>query len=85
MFWINVGKKIMSMEYHNLRLNFLGVAVIMQNLEKYKTCNFILHANENRKIVFNSYNEIRKLQKWEMSEYTKRLPGFMERSEAKMI
>ena len=28
--------------------------------------------------------ELRNLQKWEMSEYTKRLPGFIDRSKNKM-
>ena len=29
--------------------------------------------------------ELRELQKWEMSEYTKRLPGFIDRSRKKVI
>ena len=32
MAWINLTKKIMSMNYQNDKLSFLGVAVLMQNI-----------------------------------------------------
>jgi len=75
--WINLSKKIMSMEYDNQKLCFLGIAVLMQNIQKCQNSNFTLFVNEYKRITLSKYDDIRKLQKWEMSEYTKRFPGFM--------
>lgn len=85
MFWINLGKKIISLtNYPNKKLCFLSIAVLIQNLQKYQVSTFVVTANEDRKIVFSRYEDIRKLLKWGMEEYTKRLPGFIERSVSKM-
>jgi hypothetical protein len=43
--WINLCKKIISMDYLNHKLSFFGVAVLMQNIEKYQNGNFILFIN----------------------------------------
>jgi hypothetical protein len=32
MFWVNLGKKIMDMKYINDKLNFLAVAMIVDNI-----------------------------------------------------
>lgn len=55
MFWINLGKKIMGMSYPNSRLCFWAIALLMENLERYQSCNFMLTANEERKVLFPRY------------------------------
>lgn len=32
MFWINLGKKIMGLTYENLKLSFLAIGVLVQNV-----------------------------------------------------
>jgi hypothetical protein len=32
MFWVNLGKKIMDMKYINEKLNFLAIAMIVDNI-----------------------------------------------------
>lgn len=44
----------------------------------------VVHINWLEKVKFPKYMGMRDLQKWEMSEYTKRLPGFIERSRKKI-
>lgn len=34
MFWINLAKRVMSIEYKNQKLSFLAVAVLIHNIEK---------------------------------------------------
>lgn len=55
MLWINISKKIMSMEYVNKKLTFLSMAVLIQNLEKIQNVNFIVSINEHRIIDFSRY------------------------------
>lgn len=45
MFWINLGKKIMNLQYENVRMGFLAIGVLLLNLDHYQNCVFVLNVN----------------------------------------
>lgn len=85
MFWVNLGKKIMSFNYYNTKLTFLSLAIILDNIDQTLSSLVRVDINKVRRVDFPVYMKMRDLQKWEMSEYSKRLPDFLERSQKKMI
>ena len=84
MYWVNLAKKIMSFENSPPRLVFFALAILLENLRLFLASEVKVEVNWTHKICFPKYMELRDLQKWEMSEYTKRLPGFLERSRNKI-
>lgn len=85
MYWVNLAKKIMGFNYYNTKLIFLSLGIILDNIERFLQNQPEVCINHSRKIVFPVYRKMRDLQKWQMSEYTKRLPDFLQRSRTKMI
>lgn len=67
MYWINLGKKIMGLNYYNTKLTFLSLAIILDNIERFLENEMEVNINKVKKIVFPAYNHMRGLQKWEMS------------------
>lgn len=84
-YWFNLAKKIMGFNYYNTKVIFLSLGIILDNIERYLQNEAEVYINGSRKLVFPEYSKLRELQKWEMSEYSKRLPDFLERSRTKMI
>jgi hypothetical protein len=82
---VNLGKKIIGFNFYNTKLSYLGLAMIMDNIEQCLEHEMVVEVNRNRKIRFPAYAHLRQLQTWEMNEYTKRMPDFLERSQHKIL
>ena len=35
MYWVNLGKKIMGFNYYNVKLTFLSLAIILDNIDRF--------------------------------------------------
>lgn len=64
MYWVNLGKKIMGFNYYNVKLTFLSLAIILDNIERFIKHETEVRINKVRKIVFPEYMRMRDLQKW---------------------
>ena len=68
------------MAHYNGRLTFLALAVILENVDQSLKSERTVQLNGGPTITLPDYMRLRDLQSWPMSEYTKRLPGFVAKS-----
>jgi hypothetical protein len=78
--WINLAKHVLDLQYSNRRLTFISLALLLENIDKTLSSSYSFLINANKLIEVPKYMELRNLQTWEMSEYTKRLPNFISKS-----
>ena len=80
MMWINLAKKIIGLHYPNRILVFLALGVLISNIKASLHQPIHITINSSFQFNFSDYIGMRECQSWEMNEYTKRLPSFIERS-----
>ena len=67
MMWINLAKKIISIDYPNKILSFLALGVLISNLKVCQNKSIYLTANSSYQFTFANYLALRSLQTWEMN------------------
>lgn len=67
MYWINLAKKIMSLEFGNPRLVFFALSLLLENISIFLQTEICVQINWFQKVNFPKYMEMRKFQKWDMS------------------
>jgi serine/threonine protein kinase len=78
--WLNLAKHLIDLGHHNARLTFLALAVILENVDQTMQTERRVVLNGGNAVTVPHYMKLREMQSWEMSEYTKRLPGFVAKS-----
>ena len=80
MYWVNLGKKIIDMNYLNEKLTCLSIMGILDNINIILGMEFEIVINSKRILKLPKYMELRELHTWEMSLFTRRLPNFLQKS-----
>jgi hypothetical protein len=82
MSWANLARRVLDLRFPNRRLTFLALALLLENIDSALTAPYAVLVNANRLVQLPKYMELRNVQTWEMSEYSKRLPNFIAKSRA---
>lgn len=80
--WANLARHVLDMRFANRRLTFLALALLLENIDSALTAPYTILVNAGRLVTLPKYMELRGVQTWEMSEYSKRLPNFIAKSRA---
>jgi len=78
--WINLAKQILDSSYSSRRLKFLSLAVLMENIDRTIEDDRNVLINACFALSMPAFMQCREMQSWPMSEYSKRLPGFLAKS-----
>ena len=65
--WINGAKHILELKHPNMRLTFLALALIMENIERTIEENRTVLLNATTSLPIPKFMQLRELQTWEMS------------------
>ncbi len=80
MYWVNLGKKIIDMNYLNEKLTYFAIMGILDNINRILDMEFEVVINSKKIFKLPKYMELRELQTWEISLFTRRLPNFLQKS-----
>lgn len=78
--WANLARHVIDLALPNRRLAFLALALLLQNIDNALTAPYTVLVNAARLLQLPKYMDLRTVQSWEMSEYSKRLPNFIAKS-----
>ena len=80
MYWVNLGKKIIDLNYFNEKLTHLSILVVLDNINIIFNMQIQVVINSKKILKLPNYMELRQIQTWEMSLFTRRLPNFLQKS-----
>lgn len=80
MYWVNLGKKIIDLNYLNEKLTYFTILGILDNIDRIMGMDFEVVINSKKIIKLPKYMMLREFQTWEMSLFTRRLPNFLQKS-----
>jgi hypothetical protein len=64
MYWVNLGKKILDMNYQNEKLNILSIFVILDNINIIFNLEIEAVINSKKILKLPKYMSLRDLQTW---------------------